>query len=661
MFNFIGNQIIFYLTLGFLLFLPGRFFFLAIFGKSGKFSGVEKFVIYFGLSIISVDFIMLFLGRLHLLLTRVSVIAGVLIFSLAGYVIFRLRQKKKPAEIHEQKNFSFSSRQSVLIILIIFLSIFIRAGYLKNTILPATTDLGHHMYWSKVIAMSGKIPDYSQRNIVQVNGTYTLSGPQNISDFIIGEHLIFAAAGLITGLSFTSYFPITILFIVDVMSLLTLFILALRLFEDHSQGKNIAIIALLLIGPLFALTPPQAKYVGGGVVGNIIGDLLIPLIFYFFFRALKEKDARQLFVMLFLSMGIFYTHHLSGFVFLLSLVVIIPIILLMHAKELGAFLKNWKKIIFSPLIISFVVFAVFFVAVVYTPSYLRNDAVTTVVGNANKSDHVGLTFTQFKFTVGESRDILGIAGILFFLLFASRIYKKKEYQFALLFGWIFIVALVTIKPEWVLINLPSGRFGNYGSYPLAIIGAFGLVQLVSFAKNKKEKHKFFLNKKFFLPAGIFALAFVVISGFYDNAQNSSSTASADASIQQTVQTLQAAQFLSQKIKPADNIVFDHIYVASDSWIKLFFMRGYNFPLYRANLDRYTNGVDKQETCTLDMISDPNSANGQKCFNNLGVDYVLVDQKMDSSQFDKSNNFWKIYSNGEIVIYYRPASDKTNEQ
>lgn len=658
MLNFIGNQIVFYLTLGFLLFLPGYFFFLAVFGNSKKFSSMEKFVVSFGLSIINVDFIMLFLGRLlHVSLTRVSLIVSVLVFSLICYAIFRYHKKKNAVEdVSVNRDFNFSSRQTILIVLIIFLAIFIRVGYLRNAILPATTDLGHHMYWAKVIATSGKIPNYAQRNIIEVNGTYVMSQPQNISDFIIGEHLIFAATGLITGLNFTSYFPVTILFIVDVMSLLALFILALRFFENHPQGKNIAIISLLLIGPLFALAPPQAKYVGGGVVGNVIGDLLVPLIFYFFYRSLKEKDLRHLFLTLFLAMGIFYTHHLSGFVFLLSLVIIIPLILLMHIKELGSFMKSWSRMIFSPLILSFFAFVAFFMFFVYTPTYLTNNAVDTVVGAANKVDHVGLTFSQFKFAVGEPRDILGIVGILFFFLFVFQIYKKKSYQFALLLGWIFIVGLVTIKPEWVFINLPSDRFGNYGTYPLSIVAAFAFVELIFFAKNRQRENNFFLSRSFLFPAGILLLAFVVISGFYDNAQNSVSDTSAVASIQLAVQTRQAAQFLSDKVKSTDNVVFDHVYVTSDTWIKLFFMRGYNFPLYRADLFRYTDGVDKQETCTLDMISDPDSVHGQKCFNDLGVDYVLIDQRMDSAQFDKSDNFWKIYSNGEIAIYYRPASN-----
>jgi len=106
------------------------------------------------------------------------------------------------------------------------------------------------------------------------------------------------------------------------------------------------------------------------------------------------------------------------------------------------------------------------------------------------------------------------------------------------------------------------------------------------------------------------------------------------------------------------MVKDHIYLAADSWMKLFFMRDYNFPVYRANLERYSNGIDRQEKCTLWMISNPATDDARKCFSDLSVRYVMVNEKIDAIQFDQSREFSKIYSNGEVGVYYR-IYERTN--
>jgi len=44
---------------------------------------------------------------------------------------------------------------------------------------------------------------------------------------------------------------------------------------------------LLFLGVLFAVTAPQAKYVSGGVMGNIFGNFFMPLAFYFYYRGFQ--------------------------------------------------------------------------------------------------------------------------------------------------------------------------------------------------------------------------------------------------------------------------------------------------------------------------------------------------------------------------------------
>lgn len=645
--QFIQNQIFFYATLVFVLFLPGYFFLWAAFGRQKRFNRLEEFIISFGLSILAVDFMMLFLNRIKIPLTRLSLMISITIFIGICYGIYKKFQAKNVGKTCRE--FDFSLRQTRLIILLLILTVFIKAAYLQYNTLPATIDLGHHMYWSKVISETGSIPNYEARDIIQTGDNYAISQPTSISDFIIGEHLIFSAINLISGIDFISYFPVITLYLINLLSVLALFLLALKFFDSQPQVKNIAILTLFFIGPLFAVAPPQAKYVGGGVIGNLIGNLLFPLAFYFYYRAFREKDRLFLAMALIFSMGLFYTHHLTGLLFLLVFALSLIAILIIHFREILSFLKAWIRIIFSPAVLAVIIFAVIFVFFIYTPNYLTNKAISTVVGGPAKIEHQGLPFSEFKFTVGEPRAALGIIGIVMFLLLLRLIYKEKNYGMIFLLAWIFFIILISLEPAWLGLSIPSARIANYGAYPLSIIAAFAVVKILNWTGTADQS--FSIDNKLFLPAFILLAAFAVTSGFYDNSQYATRSTNA----QKTIQTFSASRYLAEKSSADDQVLADHIYIASDSWIKLFFMRGYNFPFYRANLDRYSNGVDKQEQCTLWMISTPATSDSQKCYQDLGIDFVMVSKNFDSPQFDKSQDFSKIYSDGELNIYYRSAS------
>ncbi|MEI6587548.1 MAG: DUF6541 family protein, partial [Candidatus Moraniibacteriota bacterium] len=404
----------FFFAIALVLFLPGYLFLLAFFGKT-TLNILERFIIATGLSVLITDFIMLLMSRFNISFTRTSLIIAILTFSLGCFFTYKKRFEKAPLNVENKLAFNFSSKQLFLIILILFLSIFIRSAYLQNSLPPSSTDLGHHMYWSKLFAESGEIQNYTQRDIVNVAGTYQSDSPRPISDFVIGEHLIFSAIGLISGASFISSFPVLILLFINIFSLLATFILSLQLFKDSPQNKNMAIFGLLILGALFAIDPPQAKFVGGGVVGNIIGNLLIPLAFYFYIRFIREKELLFVFFALVFSMGLFYTHHLSALIFLLVFAGFIVLSLALNFRETKNFIFSQKKNLFSPLLISFFIFAISFVFVIYTPTYLKNSAVNTVVGSIKKVEHTGLSLLQFRNILGETRFATGIFGFILFL------------------------------------------------------------------------------------------------------------------------------------------------------------------------------------------------------------------------------------------------------
>jgi hypothetical protein len=50
-----------------------------------------------------------------------------------------------------------------------------------------------------------------------------------------------------------------------------------RLFKN----KNITALSFFAVGVLYAINAPQGKYVSGGVVGNILGNMFLPVALYF--------------------------------------------------------------------------------------------------------------------------------------------------------------------------------------------------------------------------------------------------------------------------------------------------------------------------------------------------------------------------------------------
>ncbi|MCK9379147.1 MAG: hypothetical protein M0P97_03310 [Candidatus Moranbacteria bacterium] len=634
----------FYISIALILFLPGWFLLLAIFGKNGKFSALEKFTISFGFSLVAINFLIIFLGKIGFLLTGKSIFIATLLLLASMFAVYVFHSKKSNKLSLEEKNeseklFSFSKNQISLIILLLSLTFLVKTIYLSDTIFPTSTDLGHHMYWSKLVSQTGHLPNYQESDIIQVGENYRISDPEPIADFIIGEHLIFSAINLLSGISFVSYFPTLILFLFNILTVIILFILTLRIFEDFgkSQAQKIALLVLFFAGPVYALASPQAKFASGGVIGNTFGDFLIPLAIYFFLRALKEKNEKMLFSAVFTTAGMFYIHHLSSFVFIYIFAFTFLFFLIFNFKNISSHLKDWSKIIFSPIVITLLVSCFLFLIFVYTPNYLETSAVETAVGGPSKSTRAGLSFNQLTFSSGQARMTLGLIGLI--LLLASA--KRKTYSFVFLIGWTVSILLMSLRPQWLYLDIPSNRIANYFIFPIIITSGFAFFWIFSFAK----KH---ISSKLLLTSFFLLLTFSFYSGFYDNAQSLSSGSNS----KKALQVFTASQYVSEKMLPGEQVIKDHNYLTADSWIKLYFMQDYNFPFSRSFFKRYDDPTKPREMCTLWMISTPNTENGQQCFSDLGIKFVILNPNYDSAQFEKTNQFWKVFSAKDVGVYYR---------
>jgi hypothetical protein len=137
------------------------------------------------------------------------------------------------------------------------------------------------------------------------------------------------------------------------------------------------------------------------------------------------------------------------------------------------------------------------------------------------------------------------------------------------------------------------------------------------------------------------------SGSFDNSQ----TLLAKSKAIDALQTFAASRYLADHSSSQDVILKDHNYIAADSWMKLFFLRDYSYPLSRGFFKRYEDNHNREQ-CTLLMISTPNTPQGEKCYNDLGVNFVVVNPHFDTAQFKKSEKFSRVYASDIVDVYKR---------
>ena len=82
------------------------------------------------------------------------------------------------------------------------------------------------------------------------------------------------------------------------------------------------------------------------------------------------------------------------------------------------------------------------------------------------------------------------------------------------------------------------------------------------------------------------------------------------------------------------------------------MKGYNYPLSRGYFKRYEDETKTREQCTNFMISVPNGPDAKQCFAGTHTDFIMIDPKMDSTQFTHSKEFWQVYSAQDVGIFYK---------
>ena len=269
---------------------------------------------------------------------------------------------------------------------------------------------------------------------------------------------------------------------------------------------------------------------------------------------------------------------------------------------------------------------------VFTPTYVSGSAVDTAVGAPSKVTRVGLSIKNIRDAVGEARFALGIFG--FFILVFT--YRKKNVSYAILIAWFVMIFIMSFWPKLLFIDIPSNRIGSYLTYPIAILSAWAFYWIF-----KKNQTNWIVKSAF----GII-LAFALINGLSDSV----SAFKTKINFSEMNQTFNVSEYLAKKTNNNDKIIKDHNYIIADTWMKLFFMRGYRYPESRSYFKRYEDGT--RDNCTLIMISNPGSSEAQKCFQESGTNFIVVNPLFDSGQFRRSENFNLIYNSPAITVFYR---------
>ena len=656
MFDFFAGQLWFLMVLVLVLWIPGRMGVSVLERKKRFLTLAERGAISVVLSVVFTDFLMIVLGRLGIALDAFPVGTGIALGSAFFWGCARWSALgARSVETHgnaslQHKTHGHASLPKTLgntslstaFLLVFALAVVIKLVYIVPNIVPVSTDLGHHTFWVEKIVQEKKLPEYREQEIEKdANGKNIVGEAKPISDFIEGEHLMLAAVAMLSGKNPVSAFSITTLFFVHLATLLAMYALGRRLFEKFVWRESVGVWTLFFFGVLYALGESQLRYVTGGAVGNVLGNLFIPTAFLLLVLAVRKKRADLLVAAMLVVFGLVYTHHLSTLLCVFSLAGTLIALLIGQRRTL---VKNIFPLLHGRATILALLSYIVFFFVVYTPAYIRNMAVTSVVGAPENEEHLGFSFIQLATAVGEPRMVLGLLGLGLLLFFRK---TREDESTALLFGWTIPLAFLVLFPDLAHINLPSARVANYLVFPLSIVSAFAFLALF-----RKLKRFGGLSPRLLGVLAVFAVLAVSYRGFADNDLFMKTRPS---QTERALELFSAAKYLSTEIPQDVMVMHDHINIPGDSWIKLFFLRDYNYPFYRALLFRYDRATDKQEKCTLYIFSKPDSAEAKQCQEDLNVRAVLVDEKLDGQQFQHFKNYWKVYSDPFHSVYVRSDS------
>ncbi|NCU41107.1 MAG: hypothetical protein EOM19_00050 [Candidatus Moranbacteria bacterium] len=566
-------------------------------------------------------------------------------------IVFVFLMKKKIFFLQKE-----TASLSFIFILIFAIFLLLKGIYFSQNTVPISTDLGHHMYWAQHIIEKGELPLYQEREIIMSSSDtqlHTISQPFGISDLIEGEHVIFAFIAILSQISLLSSAPLFLLFFIHIITALGVYTLTRRIFTSTPFGEKIALGAFVVFGLLFGIDSPQMRYIIGGVVGNTFGYLLIVIIFLGLFIAVMKKSARYMALSIFFMLTLAYTHHLSMFLFAFSL---FGIIIFFLAREWRFFWREIFPLLYSRCVLSIILLGVITFFFIWTPAYIVNSGVETIVGDSQqKEEHAGITLYEYAQSLGSERVLFGIFG--FFLMFVILFFKipdakkqkgiERSLPYILLLGWFLPLGGIVFFPEAFHIDIPTIRTANYTIIPLCISASFFFFWLLDNLLQQSHRKGALV--------GVVSLLVILFfsAGWRDNIIFFEKKGYAQAK-----ELHRMASYMGKHYRESEKtVMYDHVNITGGSWIKLYFMRDYNYPFYRAHLFRYDRTSDKQERCTLDVFTYPQTTEAEKCFKDLQIELLAINEAKDGKKFRENTDFIRVYSGTELSLYKKITFEK----
>jgi len=626
--------------------VPG-FVFVSLYDRQGRLDALERLVLAVVVSLSMATFTGIFFDLFGIPIVTATVAGVYALWLIALVFLIRLYHVKQKAVSAPKR------RLPILFVWIFALMVCVKAIFLMQYTVPISTDLGHHMYWAQSIVETGELPMYEEREILMVESNeerHRISDSRPISDVIIGEHVIFAFLALLSGTSLISIYPILVLFFIHIITLLGVYVLARRLFLGHALRERVALLALMFSGILFGLDSPQMKYIVGGVVGNTFGNVFIVSIVLMLFLGIRYRSRNFLALGVALCVALAYTHHLSTLLLAFSLVGMIVALALIRWKF---FLGEFLHIAFSRHVLATVAIGAVFFFFVWTPAYIANSAVENVVGEAKveKAEHAGISLADYVFALGDVRMLLAFVGLalvvgmgVWFRRSVGKSGERKEtpaLRVVVLLGWLWPLFILIFTPSVVGVDIPTIRTANYTILPMAIVGGFALVWILSEIARQRGLGRVTLS-------GVLVVLIVgfVAGGWRDNAQLLKQNNEGDAR-----ELHRVASYLGEHYRDLDaTVMYDHIHIDGGSWMKLYFMEDYNYPFYRALLFRYDRATDKSERCTLDVFTYPDTDEARKCFENLNISALAMNEVETGKAFREDSRFTRVYAGENISVY-----------
>lgn len=498
-------------------------------------------------------------------------------------------------------------KNNFFLFLSLLVMIVLRVPAVLSHPLPYSTDLSHHIFYSRYIVEKGILPDYSR------------------PEFVLMEHVLLSLAPVFTGVDILGVSPYIILSIVNILASFVIY----RIIFYSTKSFLSSLTGLLISSVFFLYTPFNLTYVIGGVVGNILGNFLIAtfvlsLVIFF------EKKCYRFLPLVVIDLVLIINSHTVSTVILFWITTTSIIfyaifnfsLILATIKELFS-RKNvrWFFVSFMPLL----------VFIFYIPNYFIDERATGLIDSSLPSGQIHewslekVFSNQYLNIIPSGMYLVTIISLIIF--FFSK--KRDNFSKYLFVFWFLIPFFYTVSPGLFFIHLPADRTINYIFSPIVLA-----VSLFTFYLTKKQKKIVF-----------FVLIILSFTTNFGNLYKDIIAVENNTKIMN--ENKEGFVFLSGVIKENENVFTDHTSsLLADQAIKNY-LDFSNFVIYKTYLFRYENG--DQTWDTWKMMEDP--VDNLSLYVENSIRYVVV-PNTDSykNKFQETNIASNIFENDTLVIF-----------